>query len=334
MGEVEQGQKKYEVLAAIPCLNEARHIEKLLLNLVAQSQELSMLIVVADGGSSDGTPEIVKGVAAVYENVIFLPNPKRTQSAGVNLAVEKYGDVAPYLIRLDAHADYPADYCRVLLEDAQGVGADCVVVAMDTQGEEPFQCAVAVAQNSKLGNGGAAHRNVDGHGMWVDHGHHALMRVAAYREVGGYDENFPQNQDAELDIRLAKVGCKIWLTGKTSMVYYPRSTVKKLYLQYFRFGRGRVRTIMKHGIMPKLRQMLPLAVAPAFLLLLLAPFYAVAFVPLVLWAVVCLGYGIVLGVKARDLVIVLAGPAAMIMHAGWSFGFWIEIFPAFRKYRL
>jgi succinoglycan biosynthesis protein ExoA len=40
------------------------------------------------------------------------------------------------------------------------------------------------------------------------------------------------------------------------------------------------------------------------------------------WAVFCLSYGFFLGSKAGDMRIALAGPAAMIMHLGWSLGFW------------
>ena len=41
-------------------------------------------------------------------------------------------------------------------------------------------------------------------GHWADHGHHALMRISAFRAVGGYDESFSHNEDAELDYRLGR----------------------------------------------------------------------------------------------------------------------------------
>ena len=51
------------------------------------------------------------------------------------------------------------------------------------------------------------------------------MRVAAFRAVGGYDESFSHNEDAELDYRLRAAGYRIWMTDKTFMVYYPRASV-------------------------------------------------------------------------------------------------------------
>ena len=41
------------------------------------------------------------------------------------------------------------------------------------------------------------------------------MRIAAFRAVGGYDESFSHNEDAELDYRLRQAGYRIWMTDKT-----------------------------------------------------------------------------------------------------------------------
>jgi hypothetical protein len=94
-----------------------------------------------------------------------------------------------------------------------------------------FQQALAIAigivgmrihpEHSILGNGGAAHRNETG-GRWVEHGHHALMTINAFRAVGGYDETFTHNEDAELDARLKAERFHIYLTAETQVTYYPR----------------------------------------------------------------------------------------------------------------
>jgi succinoglycan biosynthesis protein ExoA len=202
---------------------------------------------------------------------------------------------------------------------------------MDTQGKSGFQKAVAAAQNSKLGNGGSAHRSGISEGCWVDHGHHALMRVSAFNEVGGYDESFSHNEDAELDTRLGKAGHKIWLTAKTNLVYYPRSSPVKLFKQYMQYGKGRVRNILKHHTRPKLRQLMPVAVFPAALLALLTSLCWLMAVPLAAWAALCVGYGAMIGHKAKDKDLYLSGFAAMIMHFSWSLGFWLGIKEAFIK---
>ena len=147
-----------DILIIIPCLNEDAHLENLVRNLADTSSPQDTCIIIADGASTDKTPVIAQKLATKFPHVHYLLNPKRLQSAAINLAVATFGDEATYLIRIDAHADYPSDFCATLLEEAKHTTAQSVVVSMDTVGKSGFQKAIAAAQNSKLGNGGSAHR--------------------------------------------------------------------------------------------------------------------------------------------------------------------------------
>jgi succinoglycan biosynthesis protein ExoA len=260
-------------------------------------------------------------------------NPKRIQSAALNEAVRLFGDAADFLIRLDAHAQYPERYCERLLAAQEATGADAVVVSMHTKGESCFQRAAAAAQNSILGNGGSAHRNA-ATGRFVDHGHHALMRLSAYRAVGGYDEAFSHNEDAELDVRLNEAGYRIYLMGGAAITYYPRRSPGALFWQYFKIGRGRAQNALKHRRNAKLRHVVLVVIAPALCLALLAPLSPIFLVPAVAWALLCLGFGALLGLRLRDGCAAAAGIAAIAMQAGWSFGFFAGLAAAaFRKRR-
>jgi succinoglycan biosynthesis protein ExoA len=283
-----------------------------------------MRIVVADGGSTDGTVQIVEEIAALEPRVVLLDNPRRLQAAAVNLAVINYGDAFARFIRIDAHGGYPDDYCDRLIEEADVTGADSVVVSMLTQGRGAFQRAAAAAQNSKLGNGGSPHRE-GATGHWTDHGHHALMSVAAFRAVGGYDESFSHNEDAELDFRLRAAGYRIWMTDRTVMTYYPRASVGSLFRQYLGYGRGRAKNILKHRAIPKVRQMVPLMVLPVVAGALLAFISLSALIPAGLWVAVCMGYGVWLALAERNPYGPLAGISAMVMHLAWSAGFWMQL---------
>ncbi|WP_454850916.1 glycosyltransferase family 2 protein [Rhizobium binxianense] len=311
-------------LIVIPCLNEAKTIGPLLQKLSASLDPLDAKIVVADGGSSDGTRDIVNRMAAIEPRIVLLNNPRRIQSAAINLAVRTFGQGFEYLIRIDAHGDYPDDYCLRLVEEALETSADSVVVSMQTVGFGAFQKATAFAQNSKLGNGGSKHRE-GAKGHWADHGHHALMRIAAFEAVGGYDESFTHNEDAELDYRLRKAGYGIWLTDKTQMIYYPRDSVGRLFRQYLGYGRGRARNILKHGSIPSVRQMLPLAVVPVFVGAFLAMLNWIAAIPFVLWAFACIAYGFWMAIGQKNPYGPLAAFSAMVMHFAWSAGFWLEL---------
>lgn len=307
-----------DVLVIIPCLNEEAHIEKLLLQLTSESPKL---IVVADGGSNDKTVDIVNQYSKNYPNIKLINNNKKIQSAGINLAVKEYGYGFKYFIRVDAHGEYPTDFLKTLFEDALTTKASSIVISMDTFGENGFQKAAACAQNSKLGNGGSAHRNDSNEGKWVIHGHHALMNIEAFQKVGGYDEAFIANEDAELDFRLTSSGYRIWLTAKTKMKYFPRDSFYRLFVQYYRYGIGRASNVLKHKQIPKIRQLIPLSVLPCLLICLLAPISWVFTIPFIGWLSLCLGYGMLLALRSSSLTNILSGFIAATMHLGWSAGF-------------
>jgi succinoglycan biosynthesis protein ExoA len=309
-----------KILAVIPCLNEAAHLPALLRQMLADPT--IDRIVVADGGSDDGSRAIVSEFA-LDDCVILLDNPARIQSTGVNLAVREYGQRHDWLLRIDAHCLYPDNYATGLLEAAKAHNATAVVVPMVTEGRQGFQLAAAAAQNSVLGTGGSAHRHV-GQGRFVEHGHHALMDMDLFRKVGGYCEAMPCNEDAELDHRQIAAGGSIWLEPSLALTYFPRSTVGALWRQYRRYGRGRARNLRRHRMRPRLRQLAPLAVLLVIVLLAFSLLHPVLAVPALMWAGLCLSLGLVVGLRAGGGWAVLAGVAAMTMQLAWATGFLLE----------
>lgn len=321
-------KRNADLLIVIPCLNEADHLPKLLAQLMEEAH--GALVVVADGGSHDGSRDIVSAAALDHANLVLINNPRRIQSAAVNLAARRFGAGRRWLLRIDAHADYPSRFIERLHDAAGEMRATSVVVPMVTRGVTCFQKAAAAAQNSVLGTGGAPHRH-SGRGQWVDHGHHALFDLALFMAVGGYDENFPANEDAELDRRLLAAGGRIWLEPQAGITYYPRKSAGALFHQYRRYGQGRARNLKRHPVPVKLRQMLPLAVTPAILAAVLGAIFAAVrpealllAVPMLVWIAGSLAAGIILGAQDRSGCAACSGAAAIVMHAGWSLGFIME----------
>ncbi|WP_075222087.1 glycosyltransferase [Acuticoccus yangtzensis] len=314
-------------LIVIPCLNEAQHLPGLLA-LIAADTGPDDIIVVADGGSRDESRAIVMAHAEADPRIRLMDNPAKIQSAGVNTAVRAFGAGRTFFLRIDAHCHYPPAYVSSLMAEAGRVAADSIVVAMRTEGTGCIQRAVAAAQNSRLGSGNSAHR-VGAAAGFVDHGHHAVMRIDSFLKLGGYDETFSHNEDAEFDRRLTQAGGRIWLAGVDGPVYLPRATLPKLFRQYLNYGRGRAMTVIKHDMRLKLRQVAPAMIAPAAAGLLASPAVAALSVPLavlaalpgLMWAAASLGFGAALAVKARDRCVLCAGLAAMTMHLAWSLGF-------------
>lgn len=307
-----------ELLVVIPCLNEEATLAGLVTAFAADLPEAQ--IVVADGGSTDRSRAIVAELGRTLPNLRLLDNPARIQSAGVNLAVATYGAGRTWLLRIDAHAGYPAGYAATLLAAAARTGATSVVVPMVSEGTGGFQKAAAAAQNSVLGTGGSPHRHL-GTGRFVDHGHHALMRIDLFRQVGGYREDMSHNEDAELDLRLAAAGGRIWLEPDAAIVYHPRRSPAALWRQYRGYGRGRARTLRLHGRRPALRQMLPLLPLAAVVLAPLALWHGWFLVPLASWLGLCLLAGLVVGSRAGGGWALLCGVPAAISHLAWAAGF-------------
>ena len=309
------------VSIAVPVLNEELYIRACLASLLAQVEESACEILVLDGGSTDRTPEIVVEMAALHPCIRLVPNPGRIQSAAVNLAARIAAPEATVLIRADAHAVYPPGFLAACLRAMQTTGAYSVVAPMRALGQAGFQRAVAAAQNSRLGNGGSAHR-VAGASRFVDHGHHVAFDRRFFLERGGYNESFTHNEDAEYDHRAGLAGGRIWMCADSPITYFPRRNLRALVGQYFRHGRGRARTLLTHRVHPKPRQ-----VAPLFILAGIVG--GLASVPLSPWfgcfplayLLLCLGWGAAEAVRRRDAWMLAMGPAAIAMHLSWALGF-------------
>ncbi len=309
-----------KVLIVIPTLNEQAHIHACITALLDQSG--AGLIVVADGGSTDNTAAIVREIAHQFPQVKLLHNPDQIQSAAINLAVQKYAnDSVKILIRCDAHATYPDDFIAQILNDFSDPKIASVVVPMDAQGQGGFAKAAAWIVDSILGNGGSKHRGGNFTGF-VDHGHHAGMRMDWFQCIGGYDISFDHNEDAEYDLRLKSAGGQIWMNGAIQIGYVMRPNLAGLTRQYFNYGRGRARTLVKHAKTPRLRQSIP-----TFNLVLIIVSTILSMVWTV-FAILPLGYLSALllvslyGVlRLRDFAGLWAGPAVGAMHNAWAIGF-------------
>ncbi len=315
-----------DVLVVIPVLNEAAHIEACVRSLMTGDARLrDAAFVVADGGSKDSTRAIVESLRGEFPNLSLLDNPKKLQSAAINLAAREAGEGRRILVRCDAHAIYPDNYV-MLVADALGQrGVASVVVPMDAKGESCFQKANAWIVDTPLGSGGSAHRG-GRKSMFVDHGHHAGFDLKSFLAVDGYDETFSHNEDAEFDTRLRKAGGQIFLDADIRLVYLPRATVGSLARQYFNYGKGRARTLMKHRERPKLRQLIPPAtLAACVTALIVAPFFPLALiVPGGYLAALALA-SIAVTVKHKSACGLFAGLASATMHMSWSAGFFRQM---------
>jgi succinoglycan biosynthesis protein ExoA len=312
-----------KILVVIPTLNEARNIEACVLSLTeGMPLQNGPDIVVADGGSTDGTPEIVSRLKERYPCLRLIDNPNRLQSAGINRAVETCAeDRHKILIRCDAHSSYPKGFIASLSETLETRQAASVVIPMDATGHNGFSRAAAWAVDTKLGSGGSAHRGGRASGF-VDHGHHAAFDLDWFRRIGGYDPRFSHNEDAEYDKRLTDAGGRIWLDSDIRIKYHMRPSFGALLKQYLNYGRGRARTVRKHRMKPRLRQIIPAVnFAGMLLCLLLAPVLPILLVWPTLYLLALAAVSATAVGKLESPAGLWAGPAIAAMHNAWAVGF-------------
>lgn len=305
----------------IPTLNEEASIGATVTSLAGQLPSLVKEILIVDGGSTDRTRAIVNQLAANDDRIRLVENPARLQAAGFNLAARMTSSLSEYLVRADAHAVYGSDYVESLVSAAQASGAQSVVNRLRSEGTNCFQKAVGYASNGKLGTGGAIHR-VGGTSGFVDHGHHALFRRNWFLDLGGYDESFAANEDAEFDVRLRSAGGRIWYTDEATIGYICRSSPRALWLQYWRYGQGRARNQLKHGQKLRLRQLAPPILVILVALSLLTAVVLPAFLLLpILYITVVVAGSIQLCSSCRDRCALGAIFAIPIMHIAWGSAF-------------
>lgn len=311
------------VLVAVPTLNEASSIRDCLTSLLADPWIQNVPIVISDGGSTDLTREIVAEMMAEHPNLRLCDNPKRLQSAAINDVAAAYsGSTTKVLVRCDAHATYPPGYVRQVFEALRArPEAASLATPMDAQGQGCFQTATAWVVDTPLGSGGAAHRG-GRRSQWVDHGHHAGFRLDWFRKIGGYDESFSHNEDAEYDHRLGLMGGRVWLDADIRLDYRMHRGPRALARQYWNYGKGRARTVAKHKMRPRLRQLIPvLNFAVLIFSLILAPVFPLLLALPLAYFVVLAAISVAGVAKLRSPCGLWAGVALGIMHNSWGAGF-------------
>jgi len=253
----------------MPIRNEAEFIEqaiKSILNNDYPSDKMEVLVV--DGCSDDGTQAIVEKIANDDSRVILLENTGKIVSTALNIGLKAcHGEI---FIRVDGHAEIPPDFIRKSVRcldehpDAWVAGGYWKTISQGYVGK-----VIAAATQSPVGVGNARHRlgNFDG---WVDTVPYGAHHKWTLEKVGYFDEELVRNQDDEFNMRVILAGGKIWISSSIYSTYYARSSLKKLWRQYFQYGFWRIRTLQKHGKAATLRQVVPLMFVSSLIILGLA----------------------------------------------------------------
>ncbi|HVV36705.1 MAG TPA: glycosyltransferase family 2 protein [Acidimicrobiales bacterium] len=305
------------VSIVLPTLNERAFIRDCLDSLAAQDYPEIAEILVVDGGSRDGTRDLVAEYGA---GVRLIDNPRVTAAAAMNIGIDAAkGDV---ICRADAHTLYAPDYVSRCVAVLDETGAANVGGRMRAVGTSNFGRAVAAVTSSPLGVGpGRFHYSQ--RREEVDTVYLGCWKRATLLDLGGYDESRLQwaAEDQELNLRLREAGGTVMLDPDIHSWYFPRDTPRALARQYANYGMAKASTLGKHRTLPSWRPLAPAGLVAATVLGLVfgRRWWKVA-VPLAHTAVCAYG-----AVKTSDDPGVAphrAFAAFELCHWAYGFGFW------------
>jgi len=258
----------------IPCRNEERFIAKCLESVIEQDFPKDNLeVLVIDGDSEDRTKEIIRDFSSKHPFVKLLGNPKKFTPFGLNIGIKKAR--GEFIIRIDAHADYPRDYVSKCLKYSKESGADNVggpIKTLPAKGAI-FAKSIAKVLSHPFGAAGSYFRTGSIKPCYVDTVFGGCYKREVFDRVGLFNEKLIRSQDIEFNKRLKKAGGKIFLHPEITATYYPQSELSDFFRHNFVDG---IWTIypLKFGVkIFSLRHLIPLFFVSGFLVGLILGFF-------------------------------------------------------------
>jgi len=258
----------------IPVRNERAMLPRLLEQLLAQNYPPDRYeILVVDGRSIDGTPDLVsRRFRQRRVPIRVLHNPEIRSSAGRNVGVR--AAVGDLFLFIDGHCSVPS---RNLLEDTaailQRTGAACLCRAQPLLAPSPTHTGevIAAASGSWFGRACNVFSRDTQNAGFID----PLVSASAYRRevferVGLYDESFDACADVEFNMRVRNAGFRAYIDPHLAIHYQPRPHLRALFRQMMRRGRGRMRLIRRHAGSASPRRLAPLGLVLSTIVALLA----------------------------------------------------------------
>lgn len=327
-------QASSKVSIIIPVRNEEKYIGKCLQSVIDQDYPNELVeILVVDGGSTDNSIEIVKGFMKQHLNIKLLGGPGVNCPAGMNIGIKNAG--GDIISKVDAHGYVAPDFLKMNLKYLyQNNGIKCVGGPIRSLANSTIAKANVLARSSLFGVGGGIY-SAEEKPQFVDTVQCGTYKKEVFDEVALFDEALQFGEDEEINWRIRKAGYKIFITPEVKFFYYPRSSFKSFFKQYYNYGMARVRVIRKHPDFFRMKHVIP----SAFLLSLtgsgiLAPLNTWFFYLFVGIAVSYLlsssVFSTVISRKNGWRYFGILPVSFACLHFGYGFGFLRELFRGFK----
>lgn len=246
-----------QLSVVITVYHEAHAVDRLMASLAAQQRPPDE-VVICDGGSTDGTPERLRGLAATYADrlpvVKVLVAPGANISRGRNLAIA--AAAGPLIAVTDAGVRLDPAWLANLVKPWEslppGEAAPLAVAgffAPDVEGV--FQTAMAATVLPLEGD-------IDPR-RFLPSSRSVAFTKAAWEAAGGYPEWLDYCEDLLFDFAINRQqpdAPTAFVWSPQALVYFrPRESLGAFWTQYYRYARGdgkadlwRKRHALRYGI--------------------------------------------------------------------------------------
>jgi glycosyltransferase involved in cell wall biosynthesis len=236
--------EKIRVSIICPIYNEEEYIAKCLNSILSQDYSLDeMEVLLIDGMSKDNTRAIVKDYVAKYPIIQLLDNPLKVTPQGLNIGVRHAnGD---YIIRLDAHAEYPPNYISSLIKYAIEYQTDNIggIIETEVRGVDSKALAIKAVLSHRFGVGNAIFRVGASIPAEVDTVPFGCFKKDVFSRFGLFDTRLVRNQDIELNKRIKMGGGMILLHPHIRCTYFARNRFRPLAWNNYLNGMWNILTV-------------------------------------------------------------------------------------------
>ena len=312
----------------LPVRNEAESIQSTLISLIGQDYPVEcMEILVIDGISTDETRKVVQTFSNNNPSckLEILSNPRQIVPSAMNIGI--LHSSGKYIIRVDGHCELPPDYVSTVVENLQDGEVQNVGGQQFPVGRTYLERAIALAISSPFFIGNSYFRYADERRL-VDTVFLGAYPREIFDEIGLFDEELVRHQDYDFNLRLRNYGGKILYIPTLKVKYYPRSSIRSFFKQYFQYGVWKVRVMQKSRHAFRLRHFAPTglvmaALAGGLISVFLPGFRYVYLVCAFLYLLLAFGASILVSRQNKDWRYLPALPVIfMAIHFGWGSGFW------------
>jgi len=264
-----------------------------------------------------------------------LHNPRRLQTYAWNIGLREAE--GRYITLISAHTEYSPTYLETCIRALTRTGAANVGGVQVPVGEGNLGTVIAWAMQSPFAIGNARFRYAQTE-EYVDDVFTTFLEKSTLEEIGGYDEGFPVNEDGELNYRLRKAGYRILCSPDIRVTYHPRSSLRSLARQMYRYGFWRRRTQLRHPEYVPWRVYAPPTLALG--LFVSAGLYATTrwwpalLVPIAYALFIAAGSANAFAKLKNPLALVVAPAVLGTIHLSYGFGWWAGFFKHRRKHVL